>query len=63
MLRFSEEDETTMDALAHALAQTPIFSIVTETGMLRRIEGQDVPVADEPWWVPLIRLASGLSPP
>ncbi len=52
-----------MDALARALAETPVFSIVTETGMLRRIDGLDAPVTDEPWWVPLIRLASGLTPP
>lgn len=62
MLRFSAEDESTMEALGHALAETPVFSIVTDTGMLRRIDGADVLVQDEPWWTGLLRLASGLTP-
>ncbi len=60
MLRFSSEDESTMEALSQALAEVPVFSIVTDTGMLRRVEGEDHRVHELPWWVPLIRLASGL---
>ena len=61
MLRFSLEDESTMEALDHALAETPVFSIVTDEGMLRRIDGEDVIVNEEPWWTTLLRLASGIS--
>lgn len=61
MLRFSSEDESTMQALSTALAQVPVFSIVTDTGMLRRVQGRDVLVHELPWWVPLIRQASGLA--
>jgi hypothetical protein len=70
-LRFSAEDESTMSALGLALAELPVFSIVTplsgpgQVHMLRRAGGLDVPVtrADEPWWADLLRLASGMDGP
>ena len=40
-LAFSREDETTMAALAAALARTPRFSIVAPAGMLVRADGTD----------------------
>ena len=62
-LAFSREDETTMAALALALPHTPRFSIVAPAGMLARVDGNDVRVADEPPWAAELRLASGMQIP
>ncbi len=57
--RFSREDETTMAALTGALGRPLIFSVVSPSGMVRRAEdGDDVDVAEEPWWAALMRAAS-----
>lgn len=62
--RFSHEDETTMEALGHALASAPTFSIVSPGGMRRRHpSGEETSVDDEPWWAALLRLASGMQTP
>jgi hypothetical protein len=61
-LAFSDEDETTMEALIAALGVRPRFSVVAPEGMLvRDREGQDARAAQEPWWTQLLRLASGMA--
>jgi hypothetical protein len=66
--RFSQEDETTMSALCSALGKAPRFSVVAPTAMIAREvsetgEARDAAVEAEPWWAPLMRLASGMSAP
>jgi hypothetical protein len=61
-LAFSQEDETTMEALILALGTRPRFSVVAPDGMLiRDREGQEARVPEEPWWTHLLRLASGMT--
>jgi hypothetical protein len=61
-LAFSQEDETTMEALIQALGARLRFSVVAPEGMLvRDREGQEARVAEEPWWTQLLRLASGMT--
>lgn len=61
-LAFSEEDETTMEALIAALGARPRFSVVAPEGMLvRDREGGEARVTEEPWWTALLRLASGMT--
>lgn len=57
---FSQEDETTMTAIASALGRAPRFSVVAPEGMIRRERNRDARVGEEPWWAPLLRLASGM---
>jgi hypothetical protein len=57
-LAFSHEDETTMEALALGLGRTPWFSVVAPDGMIRRQNGMDARVLEEPWWANLLRRAS-----
>ncbi len=61
---FSEEDRTTMSALASALAKPLIFSVVSPDGMVRTStpDGPAETVESEPWWTALLRLASGMVP-
>jgi hypothetical protein len=61
-LAFSAEDETTMAALAAALGRAPRFSVVAPGGMVARVGGADVRVADEPKWAADLRRASGMGP-
>jgi hypothetical protein len=58
--RFSAEDEETMAALASALGRSPRFSVVTPASVIVREDGRDGIRVDEPWWVHLMRLASGM---
>jgi len=61
-LAFSQEDETTMEALIAALGARPRFSVVAPDGMLvRDREGQEARAPEEPWWTGLLRLASGMT--
>lgn len=61
-LAFSQEDETTMEALIQALGKRPRFSVVAPDGMLvRDRDGQESRAAEEPWWTQLLRLASGMT--
>lgn len=61
-LAFSQEDETTMEALIAALGARPRFSVVAPEGMLvRDREGQEARAPEEPWWTGLLRLASGMT--
>ena len=66
-LHFSSTDEGTMEALDAALGRKLIYSVVTPDAMLRRTwpdpeSHRDDTVENEPWWVPLLRVASGLNP-
>ncbi len=57
---FSPEDETTMDALDAALGRPLRYSVVTPTLLIVREHGHRVGEQSEPWWVPLLRAASGM---
>jgi Prokaryotic homologs of the JAB domain len=71
-LGFSEEDESTMTALASALGRRLTFSVVAPNGMIRREQapapaegaaanwnsGTDVVVRDEPPWAATLRSRS-----
>ena len=59
-LAFSNEDETTMEALTFALGKRVVFSVVAPDGMIRREEYGDALVKEEPWWARLLRMASGV---
>lgn len=65
-LAFSDEDETTMTALATALGRAIVFSVVTEGAMIRRSVDADgalgavTEVTHEPPWASDLRRASGL---
>jgi hypothetical protein len=59
-LAFSNEDETTMEALSSALGKQPRFSVVAPGGMIARQGGEDGLVDVEPWWAALLRLVSGM---
>lgn len=73
-LAFSNEDETTMQALVSALGKSMRFSVVAPNGMVRctkrKLRGEQPPktivevcsVEREPWWAPLLRHASGMKP-
>ena len=73
-LAFSNEDETTMQALVSALGKSMRFSVVAPNGMVRctkkKMRGEQAPktiveecsAEREPWWAPLLRLASGMKP-
>lgn len=61
---FSDIDETTMRAIDSGLGRELRYAVVTPEAMLRRVPGEGdalVPLGDEPWWVELIRVASGVS--
>lgn len=55
LLRFSEEDLTTMQAVEAALGKPLHWSIVTREGFLSRFNGEDRMRDDEPWWLPVLR--------
>lgn len=58
---FSAEDETTMAAIDAALGRPLNYVVVTAEAMLRRLpDGTDAVQHDEPWWVALLRAASGI---
>jgi hypothetical protein len=59
-LAFSNEDETTMQALTSALGRTLRFSVVAPGGMVVRHGEQTSRADSEPWWTALLRLASGM---
>jgi hypothetical protein len=59
-LEFSSEDESTMAALTAALGRPPRFSVVAPDGMVARVAGHDVRIADEPKWVAALRRQSGM---
>lgn len=57
---FSAEDESTMNAIDAALGRALRYSVVTPTLRIVREHGHRTGEDDEPWWVPLLRAASGL---
>jgi hypothetical protein len=57
---FSAEDESTMAALVDALGRAPRFSVVTRRRVIARVGADTIDVSPEPWWAPLLRLASGM---
>jgi hypothetical protein len=64
-LAFSATDRTTMDGLDAALGHAQTYAVVAPSGTIWRRDGEqwrsdDDPEADEPWWVDLIRWASGI---
>jgi len=61
-LAFSQEDETTMSALSSALGRELRFSVIAPDGMIVRRGAETSKMQAEPWWAPLIRLASGMTP-
>ncbi len=57
---FSAEDESTMEALVSGLGRAPRFSVVAPNSMIVREQNRDTLVKEPPWWVALLRLASGM---
>ena len=57
---FSEEDETTMQALDAALGRKLRYAVLAPAGLYVREGGRDFPSDEKPWWVPLLALASGM---
>ncbi|MEW5743182.1 MAG: Mov34/MPN/PAD-1 family protein [Myxococcota bacterium] len=58
---FSREDETTMDAVDAALGKGLRYVVVSPQGLVVREGGREVePGEATPWWVPLLKLASGM---
>jgi proteasome lid subunit RPN8/RPN11 len=55
LLRFSQEDLTTMEAVEGALGKPLAWSIVTTDGFLTRFDGEDRSRDDTPWWLPVLR--------
>jgi len=58
--RFSQEDETTMAALDLALGQAMRYSVVTPEEIRVRQGDEEFMLEEVPWWVALMRLASGV---
>ena len=64
LLRFSQEDLSTMEAVEAALGKPLAWSIVTTDGFLTRFDGEDRNRDDAPWWLPVLReLSFGKSKP
>ena len=57
---FSAEDESTMQAIDTALGRALRYCVVAPGATVARIGDHDEPVFPEPWWAPLVRLASGM---
>jgi len=57
---FSHEDETTMDAVDAALGRGLRYVVVSPQGLVVREGGSSIDAGEAPWWVPLLRLASGM---
>lgn len=55
LLKFSEEDLTTMEAVEAALGRSLQWSIVTEEQFLTRFDGEDRDRNDQPWWLVVLR--------
>ncbi|NVB84123.1 MAG: hypothetical protein HOV81_37455 [Kofleriaceae bacterium] len=60
---FSAEDESTMAALDDALGKPMRYAVVAPRVTITRqgLRGSVVQLAPEPWWVALLRLASGMT--
>lgn len=66
MLRFSNEDLTTIEAVESATGIPFNWSIVTDSGYLKRtgLNGEDIVITNEgnAWWLPFLRDLSLLTP-
>jgi hypothetical protein len=61
-LAFSPEDTSTRVAVDAALGRPLVWSVVTADGMLRARLGREAALEpEEPWWVDLLRVASGVT--
>lgn len=58
---FSQEDETTMKALLAALGSNIRFSVVSNKETRIRDGAEEYFLEQEPWWVSLLRSASGIN--
>jgi hypothetical protein len=58
---FSAEDESTMAALDSALGRALRYAVITPRRTIARVGGAALyTLHPEPWWVGIVRLASGL---
>ena len=59
---FSSEDVSTMQALDAALGKSLQYAVLAPDGLVSRdgAGGEDVRSDVKPWWVELLRLASGM---
>ena len=57
---FSAEDVSTMEALDAALGKSMLYMVVAPRKTISRTGTTDEDVSPEPWWVALLRLASGM---
>ena len=57
---FSAEDVSTMEALDAALGKSMQYMVVAPRKTISRTGTTDEDVSPEPWWVALLRLASGM---
>lgn len=57
---FSAEDASTMEALDAALGTSIQYMVVAPRVTISRTGTTDQEVSPEPWWVALLRLASGM---
>lgn len=57
---FSAEDVSTMEALDAALGKSMQYMVVAPRKTISRTAATDEDVSPEPWWVALLRLASGM---
>ena len=57
---FSAEDVSTMEALDAALGKPMKYIVVAPTKTISRQGDTNEDVSPEPWWVALLRLASGM---
>ena len=59
---FSAEDTSTMEALDSALGKVMRYMVVApRVTIAREGTGPTYEVTPEPWWAPLLRLASGMN--
>lgn len=58
---FSEEDRTTMAALDVALGRALRYSVLAPEGLFVRDAGVERASDEAPWWLDLLRLASGMA--
>ena len=57
-LEFSHEDLTTMEAVEAGTGKSFAWSIITKSGFLSRIGGEEKGRRDSPWWLALLRTLS-----
>jgi hypothetical protein len=58
---FSQEDETTMQALDAALGRPLRYAVLAPEGLYVREGGMDFASDERPWWTTLLALASNMT--